>query len=748
MDVALLAALFAAALIPWWPIHEHGWFLACVGVALATGLAIGAVGALRRWPSWAVALTIASAYLLLGVPLAVPSRALFGVLPTAAGMVDLLTGTALSWKQLVTVQAPVGAYQSLLVPAFLLTLVGSAISATIALRTRHPIAAVVPPSVVFASGIALGVVHEQFAVAAGLAFLVAVVAWLVRIAITRRRALGASRRLEAALADLRRWVGAAAILLVALVAAAVVAVVVPTPQRTVVRSEIQPAFELRDLRTPLAGFRNAFAPDAADRPMLAVRGLPEDVGLRLATLDTYDGVVYSVGGDDGREISSRFARLPYRIDRTGAPGEQVVIDVRVLGYEDVWVPGAGLLAEIAFGGPRAASLADEFVVNDVTGVAAVQGGMAADDSFTAESVVVDPVDDGALDTLRPGTAVLPPGPELPEELRGWLLDHTPSTGEPGERLAAAITAVRQEGYVSHGQEGEASSRSGHSLDRLVELVMDRPMVGDGEQYAVLSALFAREIGFPARVAVGYLPTADDEPDADGWMVLTGERLQAWIEVRDAEGRWIQVDPNPEVREIPDRQPEDPTEVSRPQSVPPPPEDRTPVEDLGADSDLTPDDGEGADDPWVGILLAVLAWTGVAALAVLVLASPILVIMAAKAARRRLRRRAASGRQRVQGAWQEFADLATDYGIPVPSGTRAEQAAAIGGFDSVVLAGVVDRLLYGPETPGKAEARRVWDAVDGLSRRFATDAGAGRAFRAAISLGSLGGYAGSRRGGRA
>ena len=62
-------------------------------------------------------------YLVLGVPLAVPDSALYGVLPTLDGLVSLFTGTALGWKQLLTITLPVGTYQALLVPAFVLVLV-------------------------------------------------------------------------------------------------------------------------------------------------------------------------------------------------------------------------------------------------------------------------------------------------------------------------------------------------------------------------------------------------------------------------------------------------------------------------------------------------------------------------------------------------------------------------------------------------------------------------------------------------
>ncbi|MRG61472.1 hypothetical protein GE115_16565 [Agromyces sp. CFH 90414] len=756
--LALLILMFAAALVPWWPIYESAAFLVCAAVGVLAGLSIGVAGASRRWPAWLVATAIATAFLVLGVPAAVPSRAVLIVLPTPAGLVDLLAGTALSWKELVTVAPPVGAYQALLVPVFLSTLVGAAVAATLALRTRVPIAAALPPAAVFVTGIAFGVVHEQFAAAAGLAFLAATVAWFVRVAIARRRALidaGAAGRVEVALADARRVVGATVILAVALVGASVVAIAMPTPQRTVIRSELQPPFEPRDLRSPLAGFRTAFGPAADDRPMLEVRGLPAETGLRLAVLDTYDGIVYSVGGDDGRALSGRFTRLPYRIDRSEVAGEPTRLDVHVLGYDDVWVPGAGLLERIEFSGARAATLADGFVLNDVTGTGAVRGGLVSGDAFTAWSVVPEPRAD--LAALQPGTTVLPPTPELPDQLRQWLAARAPASSEPGERLEAVVDALHAEGYVSHGQAGEVASRSGHALERLDDLVAERPIVGDGEQYAVAAALMAREIGFPARVVVGYLPGDEDAGGpargsadaADGGdaVVFTGDDLQAWIEVQDAGGAWVQVDPNPEVREIPEREPDDPTVVSRPQSIVPPPEERTPVDDLGEDPALTPDDGDDADDAWIAVLLGIVGWLGLIVLAGAVLASPFLFILAAKARRRRIRRRADSAGRRIEGAWQEFADAATDHGLRVPPGTRAEQAAAIGGLDAIVLAGVVDRALYGPGAAADGDDDRVWAAVTDLRRRLAAEVGRRRALLAAVSLGSLGGYAVSRRGAR-
>lgn len=763
VTAVLLLAMLGAAMIPWWPVYESTAFIVASTMAVLAGSAIGIAGARRHWPSWLVVVVVFGAYLVLGVPAAVPGRAFGGVLPTPQGLVDLIAAAALSWKQLVTIAVPVGSYQALLVPPFLLGLIASTGAITIALRSRHPAAAVIPPALLLVAGIALGVVHSTLAVGTGLAFLITAIAWLVRVGIAKRRAITSGRPVEAALADARRVLGASALVAVALVGAAAASVALPGPPRNVVRAELQPPFEPRAQQSPLAGFRAAFAPDVADDPMLAVRGLPAGSGVRLATLDTYDGIVYTVGGSDGAAESGRFARLPYRLDQSDVIGERLILHVTVHEYSDVWVPGLGRLERITFSDPRAEVLTEGFFYNDTTGTGAVRGGLKEDDRFTAESIA--PLAPENLAALQPGTSVLPPAPELPKELAHLLDQWAPASEEPGERLQNLIAGFHREGYVSHGLDDEPESRSGHAIDRLVELVTERPMVGDGEQYAVAAALMAQQIGFPARVVVGYLPGRADadataigdgetggsagEAEGDGTTIFRSADLQAWIEVQNSEGAWLPVDPNPDPRsEIPEKEPDQPTIVSRPQSALPPPAERTPIEDLDSEPELALDDRDDAAEPWVTALLAVLSIAGIVVLGLAVVVSPFLAIVVAKIRRRRLRRRAATPVERIEGGWQEFADTAADYGYPIrPNATRAEQAATVGGLAPLVLASVVDRAVFAPGEPAEGDDRRVWDTVDELQERLAAPRTRRERLMAAVSLTSLGGYAVTRRGAR-
>ena len=751
VSVALIVAMLVAAMIPWWPIYESPAFLVAAAVAIVAGTAVGVLGARFSLPAWAVVVMVFGAYVVLGVPAAVPGRAIAGILPTPAGLVELLAGAGLSWKQLVTIAVPVGSYQALLVPPFLLGLVAATAATTIALRSRYPSAAVLPPALLLLAGIALGVVHGDLAIEAGLAFLVTTVAWLVRVAIANRRAITSGRRVEAALADARRVLGASALIAIALVGATAASVALPVPHRNVVRAELQPPFEPRAHDSPLADFRTAFDPEVENEEMLEVHGLAEGSGIRIAVLDSYDGIVYSVGGPDGTAASGRFTRVPYRLDQPD--GEPVVLDVTVRGYDDVWVPGVGRLERIEFQGDRSEVLAEEFFYNDATGTAAVQGGLEADDRYRATGVV--PADPASLASLSPGTSVLPPTPDLPEKLAELLDDWAPASGDFGERLAGLIEGFHHDGYVSHGLDGNVPSRSGHSLDRLEDLATDRPMIGDGEQYAVAAALMARQIGFPARVVVGYLPRADEsvtdesEPaDAGGSTIFRAADRQAWIEVQTSSGEWISIDPNPPVRPIPPAEPDEPNIVSRPQSALPPPAERTPVDDLGADPDAAPDDREGDDEAWLQVLFGVLNVAGVVLVGLALITSPFLAIIVAKLRRRRVRRNAPTAAERIEGGWQEFADAAADFGYPITAtATRAEQAATVGGLAPLVLASVVDRAGFAPGGPVDGDDVRVWAAVDELQERLGAPRTRRERWRAAISLTSLGGYAVTRKGAR-
>ncbi|CAN5620205.1 hypothetical protein BH10ACT7_BH10ACT7_12900 [soil metagenome] len=359
------------------------------------------------------------------------------------------------------------------------------------------------------------------------------------------------------------------------------------------------------------------------------------------------------------------------------------------------------------------------------------GGLTTGDSYTLSAVVPNQPTRSELSSLDPGPALVPTSQEVPEELTARLEEYVTGIEEPGDRLVAMLAGLAADGYISHGiSDDEPPSRSGHAADRIAELLTAPRMIGDAEQYAVTAALMARDIGFPARVVIGFVPTGEQ---------VRGEDISAWIEVNTAQYGWVTIDPNPPLREIPDELPEDTTQVARPPTIVPPPV----VESEAFDRQSTPESQQELPtdlDPLVQLILAILRVAAWVLVAVAIVRAPFILIIAAKRRRRRLRLRAPTVLQQISGGWQEFEDAVIDHGLsPAASATRSEVASIAGGVQSQVLAAVADRAIFSPDEPQPSDADSVWRAVDELQGQLDHGLTRWQRIKAGISLRSLGGY---------
>lgn len=748
-------AIAAVALAAWsfWPVYQSAAFVTMLVATIALGCAVALLGAVFRWPSIVVGGLVVVVYLGAGAQLAVPGESTAGaLLPTPQGFAALVQGTWLSWKQLVTISLPVGSYQALLVPPFILVLLAGVVTTSIALRSALPELAGIPPVVLLTAGIAFGSAAAPVPLWLVLGLFALLLVWNIRLRLRRRTAAVRSLRAQSGLTvETRRERGSTAVLTAAgatvmLAGAAVVGIgatvlVPPATDRQVVRTAVEQPFDPRAYPSPLSGFRSYFEPSEASQPMLSVSGLPADGRIRIATLDTYDGVTYSVGSAAVTSASGAFTRVPYRLDQAGVAGAQTRLTVTVRGYRGPWVPGSGQLEQLQFLGPRASALSGGYFYNDVTGTGAVMSGLHGGDSYVADSVTPPELSAAQLTKVSPGSDTVPRPSVIPDELQSTLQKYTAGVSGAGARLAAALAGLAADGYISHGVgKDEPASRSGHGADRITELLTDVPMLGDQEQYAVTAALMARQLGFPARVVMGFVAPAGA---ARGLVTLVGSDVSAWIEVQTTTG-WVTVDPTPPVRPVPPKQPQQPTEISRPQTNVQPPVDESPQqneEPPQAQVDSTP---QQTPDPVVELLLAVLIVIGWTLLVLAVLAAPFLAVIAAKWRRRSLRRSAATAADRIVGGWREFADAAVDHGYDrPPAATRVEFAAAIGGTRAGALASVADRAVFGPVAPTAAEADTVWKAVDDLRAQLDRRDTRWERLLAAVSLRSLG-YRGRTR----
>ncbi|WP_431280090.1 transglutaminaseTgpA domain-containing protein [Leifsonia poae] len=363
---SILFALAATGLAAWsfWGVYQSAAFILMLAVTLVVGGAVAVLGARFRWPSIVVAALVVVVFLGLGVQLAIPGEATAGgFLPTANGFWELVQSTWLSWKQLVTISLPVGSYQALLVPAFILTLLTIVITLSIALRAKRGELAALPPVLLLVAGILLGSGVSAVPLWLALTLLGVLLAWMIWFRWQRRSAalrdlaeqsgLGVETPRERRFLGARTVAGAAVILLVAGVAGTAASIALPAhTDRQVIRTAVDQPFDPRDYPSPLSGFRSYLQQPRVDEAMLTVSGLPDDDRIRIATLDTYDGVTYSVGTDKVTSASGSFTRMPYRLDQTGVVGQHDSLSVTVRGYRGPWVPGSGQLQNITFGGVR------------------------------------------------------------------------------------------------------------------------------------------------------------------------------------------------------------------------------------------------------------------------------------------------------------------------------------------------------------------------------------------------------------
>ena len=744
VNVAMFWVSTVIAATALWPIYRSTAIVILVGCALGVGTIIVVSGAYFRWQSPVVMVATVAAFLLVGVPLAVPAKTQYGVLPTAGGLVDLVTGVALGWKQLLTITLPVADYQALLVPALVLILTTTVVGLSVALRSTRGEIATAFPVLVFLVATAFGPKFPDRPLVTPIALLVAVLLWLVWLRWYRRRtavnsllaqstdAASLDRAPDAGVAGLRTAVSAAVILAVASTAAiGAVALVPPAADRTVLRTAIVQPFDPRDYVSPLSAFRSYWQPATVDSTLFQVRGLPEGGRIRLATLDTYNGVVYSVGSSRVTSQSGSFTRVPSTFDQTAVDGTEQELEVTIRGYSGVWLPTTGQFEAVDFTSADAATLRDGFYYNNVSGTAAVVGGLASGDSYMLSAITPRQPAESELATLDPGSASVPNPQDVPDQLTASLEGYTSGVSGAGNRLVAALAGLKADGYISHGiGAGEPASRSGHSADRISQLFTDSRMIGDAEQYAVSAALMAKDLGFPFRVVMGFLPKGEQ---------VTGADVSAWIEINTAQFGWVTIDPNPLVRDIPEEIPEESSQIARPQTIVPPPV----LEPDRFDRQLTPDT-EQQRTPDVNLalqavlaVLRVLGWVTIAAAVVL---APFLVIGAAKFRRRKLRRNAPTPIQRISGGWQEFEDAVVDHGLsPEAASTRSEFALAAGGVQSAVLAAIADRAIFAPDAPSGIDADNVWRAVDELQASLDDGLTRWQRIKARISLRSLGGY---------
>ncbi|TAJ48212.1 MAG: transglutaminase domain-containing protein [Herbiconiux sp.] len=750
-DCLVLAVLMVIGLLALGPAFGgSGYLIAGIG-GVVLGTAIAVAGWRLWWNIVIVAAVTIVVYLVFGGALAAPTTTLLGVIPTLETVRTLILGVVFSWKDVLTLVTPVGAFAGVLVVPFLSALVATVLATSFALRLRHAVWALLPAVALFVTAIAFGTREGAFPIAQGLAFAGIALAWAAwrrheaRVTASAGTTVerGASGGGSSSTADpeamkklrtTRLALGAG--LVVAALGLGFVGggVLMPATAREVIRDQIVPPLDLHDYASPLVGFRS-YVRDFKEESLFTVQGLPDGARIRLATLDAYDGIVYNVAGD-GSSGSGTFVRVSNDIANDVA-GTPATLDFTLTGLDGVWIPDAGYLDSFTFTGDRASTLKDALHYNAATGVALDTEALAAGDSYTMDVVIPPTLNDEQLSDRKIGSEVVPRATGVPDDVSSLASEYLGDASTPIQQVRNIATGLSQNGFFSHGLEGEAVSRAGHGAERIASLLSATQMVGDDEQYAVAMALMVRSMGMPARVVMGFYP--DTYSGTSTNYDITGDNLHAWVEVPFEGAGWVAFDPTPPKDQIPLEEAPKPKSNPKAQVLQPPPPPQQPAE-LPPDIRTQDTDQEEVKPDGFDFLPVLLIGGGLLALLIVVL-GPLLLILSLKLRRRKRRRLAERPADRVSGGWDEIVDRAGDLGTPVAAGaTRRDNAAALAEAypeaPVVAVATRADTSVFGPGDPSAEEIDQYWTEVDVVVQNMAKSASWWKRFRAAWSIGSF------------
>jgi transglutaminase-like putative cysteine protease len=718
---------------------------ALAGVVVGTLVAVA--GSAWRLGVLTTVLLGLAAYFLLGTPFTMPDTALFGVLPSLESLAGLAIGSVFGWADILTIGAPVEApYYVAAVPYFAAWLV-SLVGAMLVLRwlavKRTPLRSsvvLIGPVLLYLSSILLGTDEAFFAGIRGVAFAVIALVWLAW-----RRGATVEASVEGAARLRRRKLAGTAVIVagaVALGAAAGLAVAPAAPERFVLRDEIVPPFDPLEFPSPLAGFRS-YTKDLAEEPLFHVSGLePGDV-IRLATMDSYTGRLWTVAGpEDAADAGYAIVGPTLPEPPLATLGSSREIEVSGAGYDDVWLPTVGYGSALELLDEGTGARAGDLRYNAAAGTAVLTSGVDAGARYRLEARIQQEPDLEDLVDVPVARVPMPSVENVPDVVAAKAEEYAGEAATPIEQLRAVERALKTSGFLSHGLASDSvPSRAGHGADRLIELFTRTQMVGDEEQYAAAMALMARHLGYPARVVMGFAPEVSQDA---GEVEVVGDDVTAWVEVPFEGVGWMTFRPTPDQVDVPQEQTPKPKSEPQPQVRQPPRAEQ--VEDeLLTTVEIDDTDDDDRDRPfqlpaWVWVTLAAL---GIPAAIVFL---PMLFVALVKRRRRRRRRHGATDRQ-AAGAWEELVDRYAELGFEPPEqGTRlqsarvlerqqAEQglvvtgAAAPGPASAKVppvrlttLAATIDRDVFGGTEVDESVVEERWKTADAATAAVAFAAG--------------------------
>lgn len=651
-EVLVVALCAGIACFPMLPAYGSPAALNAVVIGVLGGILPVLLGAFLRWPLPVILVLTFAVYVVVGGAVAFGDSLIAGFVPSRYSISESLTGIVTSWKEALTLEPPLGQSDGVLLFPFLVSFLAAFVVSGVTVWRRSW----------FSSILAMGVVGIALVVAVLWGTQETVYGSFLAIGLFIVLTVWASWRMAI-------WRPQRPFRMIGFLVAVVVASVALTPlvesdnPRFVLRSIVVPPFDPRDQVSPLSQYR-MFVKDYAETPLITVDGLPEGSTVRLATLDAYDGVVWSVSGDQSRAGSGAFRRIGERIEQV-SDGSPFDVTITLQGLSGVWTPTVGYLHEVDF---ESGSLSD-FRFNDATGAGVTIGGVDPGTSYRLKGVLPNSPTDEELGEAGVGQISIADVSNVPDVVTQEAISISRDAANVPLVVRKFEEHLSTQGFFSHGEDaGGYPSLSGHGAARMADLFAADLMVGDAEQYASALALLARTQGIPARVVMGFAP----EEFSDS-ITFNGSDMTAWAEVYFNDYGWVSYFPTPPESQTPHASDNESVPEPEPDVVQAPPDPQAEATPPALNSEDTNIDSDSEDRPldinW-GAVFSVVAVVGIPL--ILLLGIPAFII--SRKALRRKRRKALEPQASVVGGWQEVVDHAMDLGIkPQKDFTRRETA---------------------------------------------------------------------------
>ncbi|GAA1048210.1 DUF3488 and transglutaminase-like domain-containing protein [Arthrobacter russicus] len=752
LDAGVLFLLLGLAVLGFAPTFGADPYYLVAGLGgVLLGLAIAAAGAHWRWGLLVMTAVVLLGYLLFGNALAAPGESLFGFIPTGGSLRGLLLGVVFGWKQLLTIAAPVGTSVDVLVVPFLSALLCSVLAGTLAWRVRRAYWTMLPVLALFIASIVFGTDEPFLPTLRGILLGIAAICWLAyrRELLSRGmvhsgragaidRPEGAAPALAAAAANRSRRLLAGAVVVV--LAGGLTAAAMPMfragEDRKVLRDVVIPPLDPHNLPSPLTDFRR-YVGDEAEQTLFSVSGLPRDARVRLAALDSYDGIVFNVDSAS----SGAFAPIgdPKSANRA-SEGDTSTLGFQIEDYAGAYIPGASAIRSLQY---QAADGGQGLLyLNQDSNTAVKLDGVRKNDAYRVNVAFPPKRDEKQLEAAGFADLSMPKLANVPQAVGAKAVQIAGDKTSDYAKVKALADYFRLAGKYSNGIKGQVASLPGHSAARIAKFLSGKEIVGDDEQYAVTMALMARYLGIPARVVMGFYPDPKGELNGAPNVQIKGSDVHAWVEADFSGIGWVPFDPTPDKDHVPN--PPDPQNASspKPQVLQPPP---PPQEQAELPPDSSPDalDNDKKKQDFWAVLGHILTVLGLAAIPVAVIVLPLLAIVLVKRRRRKKRFSEGAPAQRVGGGWSELLALATDLGAAVnPKQTRRETAGTLAGAfpasggSTTALAERADSAIFGVGEPSEAEVAAFWSEVDGSLEKMNESVGFWHRMRARFSPRSL------------